>query len=108
MWGQTLLLSSLFHQFRASRQYPASPNVSAMDTVQRNKRKAVAFSPLLDISIIPSLGYSRKRRRGLTMDRVVYESFAGEQITQEILEEASRLFSENYGTWGKDSGRAGS
>ncbi len=79
-----------------------------MDTVQPNKSKVVAFSPLLDISIIPSLGYSRKRRRGLTMDKVLYESFAGEQITQEILEEASRLFSENYGTWGKDSGRAGS
>ncbi len=42
------------------------------------------------------------------MDTVMYESFAREQITEELLDEASRLFSENYGIWGKDSGRAGS
>ena len=80
-----------------------------MDTdAQPLKRKAVAFSPQPDISIIPSLGISRKRRRGLTMGEVVYRSFVGKQITEEILEEASRLFSENYGTWGINSGRAGS
>lgn len=29
-----------------------------------------------------------------------FESFTSEQIPDEVVAEASRLFSENYGTWG--------
>ncbi|KAB5560316.1 hypothetical protein GE09DRAFT_1173009 [Coniochaeta sp. 2T2.1] len=40
------------------------------------------------------------------MPLILFESFAGSEITDVILEHASKLFSENYGIWGKDSGRA--
>ncbi|KAB5513552.1 hypothetical protein GE09DRAFT_904376, partial [Coniochaeta sp. 2T2.1] len=43
----------------------------------------------------------------LDMNQILFESFAGSEITDVILEHASKLFSENYGIWGKDSGRAG-
>ncbi len=33
------------------------------------------------------------------MDKKIYERFNGDQVTDEMLEEASKLFSENYGVW---------
>ena len=35
------------------------------------------------------------------MDKKLYEGFSGEEVTDEMLEEASELFSENYGVWGE-------
>jgi hypothetical protein len=33
------------------------------------------------------------------MEKKVFERFDGSQVTDEMLEEASKLFSENYGIW---------
>jgi hypothetical protein len=34
------------------------------------------------------------------MTKKVYEKYDGDQVTDNMLREASELFSENYGTWG--------
>ncbi|RFU35397.1 hypothetical protein B7463_g938, partial [Scytalidium lignicola] len=34
------------------------------------------------------------------MNKQVYEKFTKEQVTEDMLKDASRLFSENYGVWG--------
>jgi hypothetical protein len=33
------------------------------------------------------------------MEKKVFERFDGSQVTDEMLEEASKLFSDNYGVW---------
>ncbi|KAI9701611.1 MAG: hypothetical protein M1820_006382 [Bogoriella megaspora] len=35
----------------------------------------------------------------LNIEQRVFEKFSGEQVTEDMLEEASKLFSENYGIW---------
>ena len=40
------------------------------------------------------------------MSKQVYETFTGDEITDDILIKASQLFSENYGVWGKDAAAA--
>jgi len=37
------------------------------------------------------------------MAKKVYEMFKREQVTDDMLQEASKLFSENYGIWGKNA-----
>jgi hypothetical protein len=34
------------------------------------------------------------------MEKKVYEGFNSDQVTDEMLEEAAKLFSDNYGVWG--------
>ncbi len=41
------------------------------------------------------------------MAKQLYETFIREQVTDAMLDDAARLFSENYGTWGECSGRPG-
>jgi hypothetical protein len=35
------------------------------------------------------------------MDKKVYEGFKSDEVTDEMLNEAAKLFSENYGVWGE-------
>ena len=37
------------------------------------------------------------------MSRVTFEVYDGDEITDSMVQEASRLFSENYGIWSKDA-----
>ena len=37
------------------------------------------------------------------MDKKVFERFDGDQVTDSMLQEASELFSENYGVWGEQA-----
>jgi hypothetical protein len=37
----------------------------------------------------------------------VYETFTGEQVTDDMLVKAAELFNENYGVWAKLSKQAG-
>ena len=46
-------------------------------------------------------------KQRIDMAKVLIESYSGSQITDAILEEASKLFSENNGIWGNNSGRLG-
>ncbi|KAF2841088.1 hypothetical protein M501DRAFT_1002195 [Patellaria atrata CBS 101060] len=43
----------------------------------------------------------RRGRSTLNMEKKVYETFNSDEVTDEMLEEASKLFSENYGVWGE-------
>jgi hypothetical protein len=40
------------------------------------------------------------------MEKQLFEKYDGGQITDDILEEASQLFSENYGIWGEQAAEA--
>lgn len=39
------------------------------------------------------------------MNKKVYEGFKSDEVTDEMLEEASKLFSENYGVWGEQAAK---
>ncbi|MCJ1257951.1 hypothetical protein MMC24_005779 [Lignoscripta atroalba] len=40
------------------------------------------------------------------MTKKVFEKYDGGQVTDSMLQEASRLFSENYGVWGKEAAKS--
>lgn len=40
------------------------------------------------------------------MGKQIFEKFGGGEVTDDMLEEASQLFSENYGVWGKEAAAA--
>lgn len=50
---------------------------------------------------VPSDSDHRRRRSPLDMDKKVYEVFKSDDVTDEMLDEAAKLFSENYGVWGE-------
>ncbi|KAI1840061.1 hypothetical protein JX265_014036 [Neoarthrinium moseri] len=68
------------------------------------QHKTVTFSAQPHVSFIQSPSKSQSQPR---MENLVLESFTDGDITDAILNEAARLFSENYGIWGKDSARPG-
>jgi hypothetical protein len=39
------------------------------------------------------------------MDEKLYKRFNEDQVTDEMLKDASKLFSENYGVWSKSAAR---
>jgi hypothetical protein len=62
-------------------------------------RKRVAFSLEPQILTIAPRPLARRRTNTLNMDKKVYEGFDSDEVTDVMLEEASKLFSENYGVW---------
>lgn len=42
-----------------------------------------------------------------SMSKQIYETFTGEDVTNDMLVKAAQLFSENYGSWGPNSRRPG-
>jgi hypothetical protein len=44
---------------------------------------------------------------GVKMTTQTYKTVPGHEVTDTMLEEAAKLFSENYGIWGEHSGKAG-
>ena len=38
---------------------------------------------------------------GLKVTKTIYEKYDGSQVTDSMIQEASQLFSENYGVWGR-------
>jgi hypothetical protein len=63
------------------------------------KRKSVAFA--VNPEVRPITPGRRTRKSTLNMDKKLFERFNSDQVTDEMLEEASKLFSENYGVWGE-------
>ena len=63
--------------------------------------KSVAFTLEPQIQTIPPTPCTRRRRTPLNMDKKVYEGFKSDEVTDEMLDEAAKLFSENYGVWGE-------
>jgi len=41
------------------------------------------------------------------MSKIVYEKYNGGEVTNAMLAEASQLFDENYGIWGRDAAKTG-
>ena len=52
------------------------------------------------IGAIPILHKHRGNTCVLRMASTIVEKYEGASITEEMIEAAARLFSENYGTWG--------
>lgn len=65
-----------------------------------SKRKSVAFVNQPHNEIIAPTTRKRRRTRTLAMEKKVYEGFRSDQVTDEMLVEASQLFTDNYGVWG--------
>jgi len=64
-------------------------------------RNSVAFCLQPEIqSIAPR---TRLRKSTLNMDEKIFQRFTDSQVTDDMLQEASRLFSENYGVWGEQA-----
>lgn len=68
------------------------------------------FSDHIDIHTFET-DYSQRRRRrtsAKTMETKQITVLKGEQVTAAMLEDAAKLFSQNYGTWGdKGFGKPG-
>lgn len=63
----------------------------------------VAFSSSQDTVLIES----RRRRSRINMSTKMFQTVRKADGDDEVWEEAAKLFSENYGVWGPDSGRGG-
>ncbi|TLD19497.1 hypothetical protein E2P81_ATG07114 [Venturia nashicola] len=63
--------------------------------------KSVAFTLEPQIRTIAPTPRTRRRRIPLNMDKKLYEGFKSDEVTDEMLDEAAKLFSENYGVWGE-------
>lgn len=46
---------------------------------------------------------SHTAERSVNMEDQYYQNFVSNQVTDDMLEKAAKLFSENYGTWGRGS-----
>jgi hypothetical protein len=66
-------------------------------------RKTITFACTPSVQVIPVAPRTRKRRLPVKMDTKVYQGFNGDQVTDEMLDEAAKLFSENYGVWGEQA-----
>jgi len=91
--------------FNAAMTHPAAvgilPYTSSMKASTRS-RKSVAFT--LEPQIRTIAPRPRRQRHIPDMEKTVYEAFhSDEGITDELLQEAARLFSENYGVWDKQA-----
>jgi hypothetical protein len=64
-------------------------------------RKAVTFNVESTIRYIEKSA-GRKTRKSPNMAKQVFERFDGHELTDNMLEEAVKLFNENYGIWGED------
>jgi hypothetical protein len=64
-------------------------------------QKSVAFTLEPQIRTIASTPRTRRRRSPLNKYKKVYEGFKSDEVTDEMLDEAAKLFSENYGVWGE-------
>ena len=43
----------------------------------------------------------------MALPTTVFQTFAPDDITDAMLIEAAKLFNDNYGTWGENSGKQG-
>jgi hypothetical protein len=65
----------------------------------KGARKSVAFNLKPQEQLIAA----RPHRPGSTrnMEKKLYEGFTSDEVTDEMLVEASKLFSDHYGVWGE-------
>ncbi|KAJ5611996.1 hypothetical protein N7510_005190 [Penicillium lagena] len=78
------------------------PNLSS-PTLALEQSRRVTFNPVPEVSLIENT----KPRKLFDMAAQLYETFSGEQVTDDMLVKAAELFNENYGVWGKCSNKAG-
>jgi hypothetical protein len=65
-----------------------------------SERKSVVFASQDQIHYLAPQTPRRRPTSSQIMERKLYEGFSSDQVTDEMLEEASVLFSRNYGVWG--------
>jgi hypothetical protein len=65
------------------------------------KQKAVLFAA--DPEIRPIEPKRRPRKSALNMDELLFQKFNSDQVTDDMLQEASKLFAENYGIWSESA-----
>ncbi|CAJ2508386.1 Uu.00g134120.m01.CDS01 [Anthostomella pinea] len=71
-----------------------------------NHDLGVTFLAEPTVAVIES-SWSPYKVSRVTMAKQVYETFAGSHVTDAMLVEAAKLFSENYGIWGERSHQPG-
>jgi hypothetical protein len=72
----------------------------------QSHRQAVAFGSQPEVKYIEKAPLESNRRplqSRLRMAKRLYENYHASQVTDSMLQEASRLFSEHYGVWGKNA-----
>jgi GNAT superfamily N-acetyltransferase len=69
------------------------------------KCPTVAFSGKNEIQYFKSSSQRRTRRwkNHLKMEETTFKKYKAEDVTDSMIQEAAKLFSENYGIWGKDN-----
>ncbi|KAI9780711.1 MAG: hypothetical protein M1816_002760 [Peltula sp. TS41687] len=70
--------------------------------------KAVTFRLQPDVKSIERIPFPPNRRppkSRLKMSVILFEKYDGDQVTDSMLQEASKLFGENYGVWDKEAAR---
>lgn len=64
------------------------------------RRRAVKFNEKPTIQYI-----DKSPQTDLSMSKLVFEKYDGGEVTNDMLAEASQLFNENYGIWGRDAAK---
>lgn len=73
-----------------------------MFTSEPPRRRAVAFSVESTVRYIEKSPSLKTRKTPKMVKQVRFEKFDGRELTDDMLEEAAQLFTENYGIWGED------
>lgn len=99
-WGKKQPRTS-WHEDIAQRLDNLAPDnhCTLFKKLMFSKRKSVTFANQPHRDITTPITRKRRRTRTLPMERKVYEGFRSDQVTDEILVEASQLFTDNYGVW---------
>ena len=75
-------------------------------SVSSKGHSSVRFQLQPNVAVIePSLNLGERGHANMATQ--LYETFAGNETTDDMLAEAANLFSENYGTWGEKSSKPG-
>ncbi|KAK0728161.1 hypothetical protein B0T26DRAFT_738609 [Lasiosphaeria miniovina] len=69
-------------------------------------RRRVRFAPEHRLNFIES-SWTSNRRSTWMATQIIFETFTPDEVTEHMIDEAAKLFNENYGTWGPYSEKPG-
>lgn len=75
-----------------------------MATLPIKKMRSLGFLSFIS-AIYSTLSQGKANPGGLEMEKRVFEKYDGGQVTETMLEEASKLFSEHYGVWSEHAAK---
>ncbi|QSS60251.1 hypothetical protein I7I51_05048, partial [Histoplasma capsulatum] len=77
----------------------AEPSKSSLSSTSSSPaHPTVKFLLAPSVTLIDS-SWNTRKHSNVKMEKQLYETFSGDLVTDAILSEAAKLFSENYGTW---------